>query len=205
METRAILVVLILSLTFSACGPEHKSVLEPLTPEEADELAGKYEHFIGIYERVIFPKVDKLPENSLFRQRLEELTYGDFAEFYLLDEKEWKERFSEEWKRRYDMNRINQQVDSIVGYWKKQYPNGMPGSLDLRTNVPLFVRCYVETGRESWRESIIRDMIDSTFIEEYFYVSDHVDKERYKYNPLAYAFLHGEDSANKIKKEIENK
>lgn len=106
METRAILAGLIFLLTFSACGLEHKSVLEPLTPEEADELAGKYEYFINIYERVIFPGVDNLPEHSLLRQRLEKLTYGDFAEFYLLDETEWNERFSEEWKRRHDMNSI---------------------------------------------------------------------------------------------------
>ena len=167
MKMTKILLGLVFSLFFSACGPEQKSVLEPLTPEEADKLAGKYDNFITIYERVIFSKVDKLPEHSLFRQRLEKLTYGDFMEFYLLDETEWKERFSEEWKQRYDMNRLNQQVDSIVGYWKNQYPNGMPSSLNLRTNVPLFVRYYVETGRESWRDSIIRDMIDSTFVEEY--------------------------------------
>ncbi len=205
METRAILVVLILSLTFSACGPEHKSVLESLTPEEVDELAGKYEHFIGIYERVIFPKVDKLPENSLFRQRLEKLTYGDFAEFYLLDEKEWKEQFSGEWKQRYDMNRLNQQVDSIVAYWKNRYPDGLPYVLNLRSEqVPLYVRYYMETGRESWRDDIIRDMIDSTFVEEDSYVFQHVQMEKYKHNPLAYAFLHGEDSADETKKEIES-
>lgn len=205
METRAILVVLILSLTFSACGPEHKSVLDPLTPEEADELAGKYEHFIGIYERVIFPKVDKLPENSLFRQRLEKLTYGDFAEFYLLDETEWKERFSEEWKRQYDMNRLDQQVDSIMDYWKNLYPNGFPHYLDFsHESVPLSVRLYVESGKDYWRDEIIRDFIDSTFVEESNYVLDHIDKERYKYNPLAYAFLHGENIANEVKGKIES-
>ncbi len=204
MKMTKILLGLVFSLFFSACGPEQKSVLEPLTPEEADKLAGKYDNFITIYERVIFSKVDKLPEHSLFRQRLEKLTYGDFMEFYLLDETEWKERFSEEWKQRYDMNRLNQQVDSIVGYWKNQYPNGMPSSLNLRTNVPLFVRYYVETGRESWRDSIIRDMIDSTFVEEYIYVAERVSREEYKYNPLAYAFLHGEDRANETKKAIES-
>lgn len=204
MKMTKILLGLVFSLFFSACGPEQKSVLEPLTPEEADKLAGKYDNFITIYERVIFSKVDKLPEHSLFRQRLEKLTYGDFMEFYLLDETEWKERFSEEWKQRYDMNRLNQQVDSIVGYWKNQYPNGMPSSLNLRTNVPLFVRYYVETGRESWRDSIIRDMIDSTFVEEYIYVAERVSREEFKYNPLAYAFLHGEDRANETKKAIES-
>ncbi len=118
MRMTKIILGLVCSLALTACGPEHKSVLEPLTPEEADELAGKYEYFINIYERVIFPKVDKLPENSLFRQKLEKLTYGDFMEFYLLDKEEWEKRFSEEWKQRYDMNRLNQQVDSIVVYWK---------------------------------------------------------------------------------------
>ena len=112
MRMTKFLLALVCLLALSACGPEHKSVLEPLTPEEADELAGKYEHFINIYERVIFPKVDKLPEHSLFRQKLEKLTYGDFMEFYLLDKEEWEKRFSEEWKQRYDMNRLNQQVDS---------------------------------------------------------------------------------------------
>ena len=199
------LLALVCLLALSACGPEHKSVLEPLTPEEADELAGKYEYFINIYERVIFPRVDKLPENSLFRQRLEKLTYGDFAKFYLLDEKEWKEQFSGEWKQRYNMNQLNQQVDSIVAYWKNRYPDGLPYVLNLRSEqVPLYVRYYMETGRESWRDDIIRDMIDSTFVEESNYVLEHIDKERYKHNPLAYAFLHGEDSADETKKEIES-
>ncbi len=205
MRMTKFLLALVCLLALSACGPEHKSVLEPLTPEEADELAGKYEYFINIYERVIFPRVDKLPENSLFRQRLEKLTYGDFAKFYLLDEKEWKEQFSGEWKQRYNMNQLNQQVDSIVAYWKNRYPDGLPYVLNLRSEqVPLYVRYYMETGRESWRDDIIRDMIDSTFVEESNYVLEHIDKERYKHNPLAYAFLHGEDSADETKKEIES-
>lgn len=206
METRAILVVLILSLTFSACGPEHKSVLEPLTPEEADELAGKFEHFIGIYERVIFPRVDKLPDKSLFRQRLKKLTYGDFTEFYLLDEAEWKKQFADEWKKRYDINRINLQVDSIVAYWEKRYSGKLPTSnigRPLDVDMPYSVWFYWNTGGDSHREWIIRDMIDSTFVEEHSYVSDHVSREKYKYNPLAYAFLHGEDRANEIKERIE--
>lgn len=205
MRMTKFLLALVCLLALSACGPEHKSVLEPLTPEEADELAGKYEYFINIYERVIFPRVDKLPENSLFRQRLEKLTYGDFAKFYLLDEKEWKEQFSGEWKQRYNMNQLNQQVDSIVAYWKNRYPDGLPYVLNLRSEqVPLYVRYYMETGRESWRDDIIRDMIDSTFVEESNYVLEYIDKERYKHNPLAYAFLHGEDSADETKKEIES-
>lgn len=207
MRMTKIILGLVCSLALTACGPEHKSVLEPLTPDEADELAGKYEHFIGIYERVIFPKVDKLPENSLFRQRLEKLTYGDFAEFYLLDETKWKERFSEEWKRRYDMNRLNQQVDSIVAYWKNQYPGRLPTSnigKPLDVDMPNSVYDYLMTPKDSYREWIIKDLIDETFENEIIYVSDHVSKERYKYNPLAYAFLHGEDRASKIKKEIES-
>ena len=47
-------------------------------------------------------------------------------------------------------------------------------------------------------------MIDSTFVEEDSYVFQHVQMERYKHNPLAYAFLHGEDSADETKKEIES-
>lgn len=129
-------------------------MLEPLTPKEADELAGKYEHFIGIYERVIFPRVDKLPEHSLFRQRMEELTYGDFAEFYLLDETEWKERFSEEWKLRYDMNRLNQQVDFIVAYWKSRYPGRLPTSnigKPLNVDMPNSVYAYLKTRKDSYK------------------------------------------------------
>lgn len=205
MRMTKFLLGLVFSLAFTACGPEHKSVLEPLTPEEADELAGKYDHFIGIYERVIFPRVDKLPDKSLFRQRLKRLTYGDFTEFYLLDEAEWKKQFADEWKQRYDMNQLNQQVDSIVAYWKNRYPNGLPYALDLRSEqVPLYVRYYVETRRESWRDDIIRNMIDTTFMEEDSYVFQHIQREKYKYNPLAYAFLHGEESASETKAEIES-
>lgn len=179
MRMTKFLLGLVFSLAFTACGPEHKSVLEPLTPEEADELAGKYDHFIGIYERVIFPRVDKLPDKSLFRQRLKRLTYGDFTEFYLLDEAEWKKQFADEWKQRYDMNQLNQQVDSIVAYWKNRYPNGLPYALDLRSEqVPLYVRYYVETRRESWRDDIIRNMIDTTFMEEDSYVFQHIQREK---------------------------
>ncbi len=207
MKMTKILLGLVFSLFFSACGPEQKSVLEPLTPEEADKLAGKYDNFITIYERVIFSKVDKLPEHSLFRQRLEKLTYGDFMEFYLLDETEWKEQFSEEWKQRYDMNRLNQQVDSIVAYWKSRYPGRLPTSnigKPLNVDMPNSVYDYLKTRKDSYKEWIIRDLIDETFENEYFYVAERVMFEKYKYNPLAYTLLHGEKHANYVKGKIES-
>ncbi|MFS2719437.1 hypothetical protein AAH048_08690 [Parabacteroides merdae] len=128
-----IILGLVCSLALTACGPEHKSVLEPLTPDEADELAGKYEHFIGIYERVIFPKVDKLPENSLFRQRLEKLTYGDFMEFYeQLFDNDYEERASKEWDKKYDMEKLTRQLDSMTdsidAYWNNYKENESPSS-----------------------------------------------------------------------------
>lgn len=99
-------------------------MLEPLTPEEAEELSGKYEQFkfINIYERMIFPKVDKIPENSLFRQRLEKLTYGDFMEFYKqLFYNDYKKRASEEWDKKYDLEKLTRQLDSMTdsidAYW----------------------------------------------------------------------------------------
>ena len=133
MRMTEFLLTLVCSLALTACGPEHKSVLEPLTPEEADELAGKYEHFINIYERVIFPKVDKLSENSLFRQRLEELTYGDFMEFYKqVHDNDYEERASEEWDKKYDLEKLTRQLDSMAdsidAYWNNYKETESPES-----------------------------------------------------------------------------
>ena len=135
MKIKTIVTELILLLTFTACGPEHKSVLEPLTPEEAEELSGKYKQFkfINIYERVIFPKVDKIPENSLFRQRLEKLTYGDFMEFYKqLFYNDYKKRASEEWDKKYDLKKLTQQLDSMTdsidAYWNNYKEKESPES-----------------------------------------------------------------------------
>lgn len=133
MRMTKILLGLVCSLVLSACDPEHKSVLESLTPEEADELAGKYEDFIDIYERVIFPKVDKLPEHSLFRQRLEKLTYGDFMEFHRqLFDNDYKERASKEWDERYDLEKLTRQLDSMTdsidAYWNDYKKNESPSS-----------------------------------------------------------------------------
>ncbi|MDC1753502.1 hypothetical protein POY80_13725 [Bacteroides uniformis] len=133
MRMKKILLGLVCSLALTACGPAHKSVLEPLTPEEADELAGKYEHFINIYERVIFPKVNKLPEHSLLRQRLEKLTYGDFMEFHRqLFDNDYEERASKEWDKKYDLEKLTRQLDSMTdsidAYWNDYKENGSPSS-----------------------------------------------------------------------------
>lgn len=133
MKTKILLASLILTLTFSACGPEHKSVLEPLTPEEADNLVGKYDHFLDIYEHIIFPKVNQLSSQSLLKQRLKDLSYGDFMEFYnrLLDN-DYKERASEEWDKKYDLVELTRQVDSmadsIEAYWENYKENESPRS-----------------------------------------------------------------------------
>lgn len=51
--------------------------------------------------------MDKLSENSLFRQRLEELTYGDFMEFYKqVHDNDYEERASEEWDKKYDLENL---------------------------------------------------------------------------------------------------
>lgn len=133
MKTKILLASLILTLAFSACGPEHKSVLEPLTPEEADNLVGKYDHFLDIYEHIIFPKVNQLSSQSLLKQRLKDLSYGDFMEFYnrLLDN-DYKERASEEWDKKYDLVELTRQVDSmadsIEAYWENYKENESPRS-----------------------------------------------------------------------------
>lgn len=105
------------------------------------------------------------------------------------------------------MNRLNQQVDSIVAYWKSRYPGRLPTSnigKPFNVDMPNFVDDYLRTKDDFYRKFIIRDVIDSTFVEEFSYVFRHVQMEKYKYNPLAYAFLHGEDSADETKKEIES-
>ena len=133
MKTKTLLAGLVLTLTFSACGPEHKSVLEPLTPEEADNLAGKYDGFLSIYEHIIFPKVNQLSSQSLLKQRLKDLSYGDFMEFYnQIFDNDYEERASEEWDKKYDLVALTRQVDSmadsIEAYWENYKENESPRS-----------------------------------------------------------------------------
>ena len=55
-----------LLFAFSACTPENKSVTEPLTPEETEEIDKKYPGFSYNYETYIYPKVNKLSKSSSF-------------------------------------------------------------------------------------------------------------------------------------------
>lgn len=67
----------ILVFVLSACGRSlDKSVTEPLTPEESEEIAQKFPDFVGGYERLIFPEVRKWDDHSLYKQKLKKLTYG---------------------------------------------------------------------------------------------------------------------------------
>ena len=56
----------VLAFVLSAYGgPLDKSVTEPLTPEESEEVAQKFPNFVGVYERLIFPEVRKWDDHSL--------------------------------------------------------------------------------------------------------------------------------------------
>lgn len=70
-----------LLFAFSACTPENKSVTEPLTPEETEEIDKKYPGFSYNYETYIYPKVNKLSKSSSFYLKLKKLTYADFMDF----------------------------------------------------------------------------------------------------------------------------
>ena len=55
-----------LLFAFSACTPENKSVTEPLTPEETEEIDKKYPGFSYNYETYIYPKVNNCRKARLF-------------------------------------------------------------------------------------------------------------------------------------------
>lgn len=55
MKTRNIILGMLL-FAFSACTPENKSVTEPLTPEETEEIDKKYPGFSYNYETYIYLK-----------------------------------------------------------------------------------------------------------------------------------------------------
>lgn len=138
MRTKLLLGCLsLLTLLFAACGPENKSVTEPLTPEEAQKLAKKYENFLTIYENQIYHEVNKYPENSLTKQRLRKLTYGDFMDFYTkIFDTEWvaqtEKRIDAEWEEKYDMKkltpRLNAMADSIITAWEKYEKESDPST-----------------------------------------------------------------------------
>lgn len=85
-----------LLFAFSACTPENKSVTEPLTPEETEEIDKKYPGFSYNYETYIYPKVNKLSKSSSFYLKLKKLTYADFMDFIQkqlqLHESKWENR-----------------------------------------------------------------------------------------------------------------
>lgn len=75
------------------------------------------------------------------------------------------------------MNRLNQQVDSIVVYWKSRYPGRLPTSnigKPLDVDMPNSVYDYLMTLKDSYREWIIKDLIDETFENEIIYVGERV-------------------------------
>lgn len=69
--------------------------------------------------------------------------------------------------------------------------------------MPNSVYDYLKTKKDFYREWIIRDLIDETFENEIIYVGERVMIEKYKYNPLAYTLLYGENHSNLSKKKIE--
>lgn len=105
----------IMVIALSACSPLNKPVTESLTPKEAESIAKKYDNFLFVYEDLIFRQVSKLPDKSLYKQKLEKLTYGDFMEFYnLVYENNWKKQLTHEWDEKYDEEKLNKQMDSMV-------------------------------------------------------------------------------------------
>lgn len=113
----------IVAFVLSACGgPLNKSVTEPLTPEEMETIAKKYNSFKYEYEHKIFPKINKMIDKSLEKQQFKKLTYGDYIKFreYWLNNN-WDEQFGPEWEKRFDDEKLTKQldsmVDSIIQYW----------------------------------------------------------------------------------------
>lgn len=132
MKTRNIILGMLL-FAFSACTPENKSVTEPLTPEETEEIDKKYPGFSYNYETYIYPKVNKLSKSSSFYLKLKKLTYADFMDFIQkqlqLHESKWEKQAEEkaiqEWNKKFDIekltHRLDAMTDSIITSWENYY------------------------------------------------------------------------------------
>lgn len=146
----------IIALALSACGgPLSKSVTEPLTPEEAEEIAKKYDNFIGVYELIIFPRIDKLEKNSLSEQKMKKLTYGEFMKFYnLVYNNDWDEKISREWDKKYDDAKLTRQIDSKIDSLEKYWDNY------IAENAPTTYVSFelIEIKKKVWKDPHWNDM-----------------------------------------------
>lgn len=128
MSMTKILLGLVCSLALSACGPDSKPVTEPLTTEELKKLVETYEDLRVelIYKEIIFPNINELVNEPMYRQQLEKLTYGDFFDYLrlTLDEEKVKKtenRIGHEWEEKFEETKLNVRLDamadSIIAYW----------------------------------------------------------------------------------------
>lgn len=182
---------LVLTLVLSACGgPLNKPVTEPLTLEEVETIAKKYDDFKREYEHEIFPKIDKMMDNSLEKQQYEKLTYGDYMKFReLYFHNDWKERFGREWEQRFDEEKLTRQldsmVDSIISYWDNYMIENAPS-----TYVSIELTEIIKSVSESWggrhldvsaRLKVVplRGKIDKMSVSYVLYRTDKTDHETY--------------------------
>lgn len=180
-----------LTLALSACGgPLDKPVTEPLTLEEVETIVKKYDDFKYEYEHKIFPKMDKMMDNSLEKQKYEKLTYGDYIKFReLYFHNDWKERFGREWEQRFDEDKLTGQldsmVDSIISYWDNYMIENAPS-----TYVSIELVEIIKSVSESWsgkhldasaRLKVIplRGKIDKMSVSYVLYRTDKTDPKTY--------------------------
>lgn len=125
---------IVLMLLLNACaGPAGKPVTEPLTLEEVETIVKKYPNFAVVYQDIIFPEVDRLPEHSFFRQKLKKLSYGEYMEFFnLVGNNDFEETLSREYAGKYNeaaiTRRLDVVADSLVKVWEADYAQNGPES-----------------------------------------------------------------------------
>lgn len=129
----ALCAAICLFLLNACAGPAGKPVSEPLTLEEVEHIAQKHPGFERIYQNSIFPQVDRLPEHSLFRQRLKSLSYEEYLEFYnLVLNNNFNETLSLEYAEKYDKVELTRRVDviadSLVKDWEDYYAQNAPST-----------------------------------------------------------------------------
>lgn len=210
MKTCRIIVGIAFIGILAACGPQHKSVLEPLTPQEVEQLGEKYKDFkfVSFYEDKLFPQVLKVADNSPLREELKNLSYDEYVDFinYTQNNDDKEEAYTKEWKERFDMDKINHQVDSIVAYWKKRYPRLPKGYIVIPSEleIPSCVYNYITKGYEMYRNYIIKEYIDKDYLDEQQYVFRRLSVDEYNYNPVAFSLKKGVEFAKITKEYIES-
>lgn len=129
---KVIHIFVILLMFLSACSSlEDKSITEPLSVKECDELIKKDYNYNKVFDLLDKLAKDGVPFTSSEIRTMESISYGHLKNFL----KEWddydkitlkKEMYHKEWEAKYPLFR--EKVDSIDKYWKQSLEDFNPGN-----------------------------------------------------------------------------